>query len=1079
MLQKTLTLLFLLTGLISHAQQLNHKQGEVIIQLHPKVENTQQLVQRLKMFGGKPTKLTIKKEVIGTMNIWLLKFDFTRIHEYRFIKAIQKNNLVQHAQVNHIIHYRNIPNDPDFMKQWQYLNDGVEGGSLEADLDADLAWDITTGGVTADGDTIVLAALDDGIDLNHEDFGDNLWHNHAEIPGNGVDDDNNGYIDDYKGWSIISESDDISGGGHGTPVMGIMGAKGNNGIGVTGVNWNVKVMMIRNDFRDDEASVIAAYGYPLIMRKKYNESKGQEGAFVVATNASWGVDMGFPEDAPIWCALYDSLGAAGILNCGATANENFNVDVVGDLPTTCPSDYLIGVTNVNRRGEKEFFAGFGKKNIDLGAFGEDVYTLANGNHYAPFGGTSGATPHVAGAIGLLYAAPCSNFSNIVKTNPAGAALLVKSYLLNGVKPNPNLDTITLAGGQLNLNNSLQLLMADCGPCPPPSLVDFSNILDTSTTINWVAAENAVTTDFRYRISRTSAWTEVKNAATPHLLTDLIACTDYEIQFKSNCRGENTDYIATQTFKTDGCCIPPENVKVLEKQNSSLQITWNKLLAAQGYEVRYSILGASNFQTLLTDTNTVILSNLNDCTDYEFQVRTLCQDKTTDYSPSLFPRTLGCGVCTDVTYCTIGGDGDFEWIANVQLNTLNHSSDSDGGYGDYTGFSTDLTTFDTFDLKVTPAFQSFSSEENLRVWIDYNQDGLFDEVSELVVDPDEDSADTLRAKIVIPGDAKAGLTRMRIAIKWRGGFDSSKATPCGTFDFGEVEDYCVNIITVDPPCTAPVNFMQEASPYTNLPDEVAATVFWNNPLNLNFFDYRARPFGTIEWQNFTFLETALNAVDILGLDACTNYEFQIRTNCLNGETSSFSQSYFFNAICPCPAISNFQVTDTTHNTISIAWDSIAFSKKYEVNFKEKGENNLSRIVVDKNSANLFGLKACSNYIVQIRGFCLDTEGAFSEQFEVTTKCPSAVTSLPVNVKELAIFPNPFKNKLRLEIDLKTSSDLALKLFDVSGKLLKNNYLKNIPSGKQQLDLNYKGLKKGVYLLSIETVKGKTIRRLIKL
>ena len=98
---------------------------------------------------------------------------------------------------------------------------------------------------------IVASVLDDGIDLNHDDFGDNLWTNEAEIPNNDIDDDNNGYIDDYLGWSIVSNSDNITGGGHGTPVAGIVGAQGNNSNGVTGVNWDVKVMVIKNNFNNN------------------------------------------------------------------------------------------------------------------------------------------------------------------------------------------------------------------------------------------------------------------------------------------------------------------------------------------------------------------------------------------------------------------------------------------------------------------------------------------------------------------------------------------------------------------------------------------------------------------------------------------------------------------------------------------------------------------------------------------------------------------------------------------------------------------------------------------------------------
>ena len=236
---------------------------------------------------------------------------------------IYKNKNILVAQKNHRVTSRaNIPDDTFYDNQWQYFQ------TNDKDIDAEEAWDITTGGTTMNGNVIVASVLDDGIDLNHDDFGDNLWTNEAEIPNNDIDDDNNGYIDDYLGWSIVSNSDNITGGGHGTPVAGIVGAQGNNNNGVTGVNWDVKVMIIKNNFNTNEADVIEAYSYALEARILYNSTDGAEGAFVVSTNASWGIDFGDPADAPLWCALYDTLGENGILSCGATINGNQNVDII-------------------------------------------------------------------------------------------------------------------------------------------------------------------------------------------------------------------------------------------------------------------------------------------------------------------------------------------------------------------------------------------------------------------------------------------------------------------------------------------------------------------------------------------------------------------------------------------------------------------------------------------------------------------------------------------------------------------------------------------------------------------------------
>jgi hypothetical protein len=165
-------------------------------------------------------------------------------------------------------------------------------------------------------------------------------------------------------WTILmvgtptSDDDNVGNGGHGINVAGMVGATGNNGVGVVGVNWNVKLMTVTYGNINDEANVIEAYTYPLTMRQLYQQSGGAQGAFVVATNSSWGINNGDPADAPLWCAFYDTLGTYGILSAGATANAQINVDVDGDLPTACSSDYLLSVTATNS-DDVRTFSGYG------------------------------------------------------------------------------------------------------------------------------------------------------------------------------------------------------------------------------------------------------------------------------------------------------------------------------------------------------------------------------------------------------------------------------------------------------------------------------------------------------------------------------------------------------------------------------------------------------------------------------------------------------------------------------------------------------------------------------------------------
>ena len=317
--------------------------GDILVQITPEGD-IQQMLNDLQVVDGIETNIELVKEVSRPMRVWLVHFNHYAIEQNRMLNEADMHPHVSVAQVNHILKERvTIPNDTQFNSQWQYVNTGQSGGTVDADIDADTAWDISTGGYTALGDTIVVCVIDGGIDLNHNDLTPNRWVNHHEIPNNGIDDDNNGYIDDYLGWNADNGNDNIAGSNHGTAVAGIIGAKGDNGIGVAGINWDVKLMIVRGG--GNEAEAIAAYSYPLVQRQMYNSSGGTEGAYVVATNASWGIDFGQPANAPLWCAMYDTLGKYGILNAGAGPNNNVNVDVVGDLPTACPSEYLITWTS--------------------------------------------------------------------------------------------------------------------------------------------------------------------------------------------------------------------------------------------------------------------------------------------------------------------------------------------------------------------------------------------------------------------------------------------------------------------------------------------------------------------------------------------------------------------------------------------------------------------------------------------------------------------------------------------------------------------------------------------------------------
>ncbi len=771
--------------------------GQLLVQLK-QGKDIESVTHSFQFYDGKPIQMSAKQFISPPMNIWLVEYNSTGINQERFLNEVKFHPSVNEAQLNHYIYYRSTtPDDPQFNQQWQYINTGQSGGTAGADIDADLAWDITTGGLTAFGDTIVVCVIDEGFSQTHPDFGDNKWINYAEIPNNNIDDDNNGFEDDYRGWNADANTDDISGGtgagGHGTCVAGIVGAKGNNGVGVTGVNWNVKIMFVVGG--GNEAQAVEAYTYPLVQRKRYNQSGGTEGAFVVATNASWGINGGQPANAPLWCAMYDTLGVYGVLNAGATINGNQNVDVFGDLPTGCPSDWLISVTNTNDDDNKVTQAGYGITTIDLGAPGEGTITPQYPNGYGGFGGTSGATPHVAGTIGLLYSVPCTSFMALVQADPAAAALQVKQYILDGVDPNASLNNITVTGGRLNVFNAVTELLNNCsaGGCVTPFSLNTNSLTDSSGNITWNGAPGTAGFDLIYRPTGSNIWIVAPGVTSPYSVTGLASCTQYEFQVMALCDVDSSNWSQSHLFTTDGCCLPPAGLAVSVLTDSSASLVWNDLLAANAFNAQLRPVGSNVWTSYPNITaDSLVVFDLEPCKEYEFQVQTVCDTGLTDFSVIATFTTKGCGACIDLDYCqTKGDDATEEWISNVHLGQINNTTASDGGYGDYTTVSTVLGQNQTYTISLTPDFPGSSFSEVFRVWIDYNQNGNFNDAGEIVY-ASGTTTTTTTGTFTVPAAATLGSTRMRVSMKF-----SSAASQCqNPFNYGEAEDYCVEIIEYD-------------------------------------------------------------------------------------------------------------------------------------------------------------------------------------------------------------------------------------------------------------------------------------------
>ncbi len=362
------------------------------------------------------------------------------------MSALQAISMIKSVHRDQLLEERTTePNDPLFPVMWHH--EKVASSS---------AWDFAKNGITRNGDSIVLAIFDSGFELDHPDLRDILWKNKWEIPNDNLDNDNNGYIDDIIGVNLFTGKDNHRRDNHGTEVVGAMSANGNNSIGVAGITWNAKVIpMSKSVGGVFESDFIEAYNYTIDLRQKYNDSDGAEGAFIVAVNVSLGISGGMASDYPQWCAVYDEMGRHGIIGVNATENDNNNVDILGDMPTVCPSDYLIAVTNSNENDEKVANAAFGSTHVDLAAPGEDIYTTTLDHEYVTRSGTSLASPLVTGAIGLMYMAASADLMQIVHTRPQEAALIIRTLLLDNVQETPDLMGSVASNGRLNLGAAVR------------------------------------------------------------------------------------------------------------------------------------------------------------------------------------------------------------------------------------------------------------------------------------------------------------------------------------------------------------------------------------------------------------------------------------------------------------------------------------------------------------------------------------------------------------------------------------------------------------------------------------------------
>jgi len=348
------------------------------------------------------------------------------------VARYRQSGEVEAAQPNFYYRLAQTPNDP------QYANAGMYGlGKISAPA----AWDLTTGSAS-----VVVAVIDTGINYNHEDLSANMWRNPGEIEANGIDDDGNGFIDDYYGWDFyFNDSNPQEEFLHGTHVAGTIGAVGNNNLGVVGVNWTVRLMAIKiYNLSGDATSamLINAYNYVRMMKNRGVNIRVTNNSYA-GCNEACGYDQATKE-------ALEALGDAGVLNVFAAGNNNLNIDSfpypsanAPGYPARYDSPLNLVVASSTSTDARSGFSNWGTASVDLAAPGSGIWST-NASSYGANSGTSMASPHAAGAAALLAA-----------YNPNLSAASLKATLLNTVDPLAAWNGIVKTGGRLNVAAALQ------------------------------------------------------------------------------------------------------------------------------------------------------------------------------------------------------------------------------------------------------------------------------------------------------------------------------------------------------------------------------------------------------------------------------------------------------------------------------------------------------------------------------------------------------------------------------------------------------------------------------------------------
>jgi len=524
------------------------------------------------------------------------------------IKAYRTNPEVEYAEPNYIVRKAILPNDTDFNVQWGLNNigqsiDGITGIS-DSDIDAPEAWDIHTG----DG-VVVVAVIDTGIDYNHPDLSENIWINPDEII-DGIDNDGNGYVDDIRGWDFAyydndPMDDDID--SHGTHVAGIIGGVGNNGIGISGVVWRVRLMPIK---------VLDSSGFgtisDVVAGIEYAIKKG-----VKVINASYTYPQACIKTSPSQ-AERDAIKAAGdvgILFIVSAGNYGCNNDIYPFYPASHLLPNIISVAASDQKDNKPSWSNYGAYSVDVAAPGMNIYstTRTELGGYGYLSGSSMAAPFVSGLAALI----ASNYPDYTYQE-------IKAVILASVDIKASMDDKLISGGRINAFSALS--SDPKSSVVRPSGLSHNAVSGPSVTLIW--KDNSSDED-GFRIERKTGdggiYREIGSVS-----EDTTKYVDSSLQeghrYYYRVRAYKGDYYSRYSNEITVTIPPnsPSNLVVIGVSSSQINLSWtDNSSAEEGFKIerKMGLDGAySEIAIVGADVTTYSDKGLSPGTTYYYRVR---------------------------------------------------------------------------------------------------------------------------------------------------------------------------------------------------------------------------------------------------------------------------------------------------------------------------------------------------------------------------------------------------------------------------------------------------------------------------